>query len=470
MCIAIAKPSNVALPNLDLLKNCFLANPEGAGYAFCSHGSVIIRKGFMTWKDFVKEYEDFNLEQMKQCAMLFHFRIGTHGLKYNPKHTHPFALTDDYTTMEQLYVKTKAAVIHNGMLTDYGTSTYGKKDPELREVSDTMEFIKEVLSPLEQLSDWYKNKIIEKLFVSALGSYNKVAILRSDNTIQMEGAFVEDKGVFYSNRGFESRVYGSYGGCYDSEYDKDDYWTRKTYSTDGKVKTTYNSTLWYEDDDGVMRHHDKPLSIVDYTKKEKELEETFKEINKGEKFDLQASIRQYIKGFEGETWEAYGALWNDASETIEKFQKNHYELITVPSRFTVRVKDSREVSTLQNYPIRDMLNPIRKCPLCFQNMTTGALMVLYYNGTKAFYTEYETVRSLSYSADFEMDWNTLGLSKIVFAMIRKEMIKGRNEEKTKVAAEIPVDKDIPKVVQMEVGEAGSSEIVVVPEVKEEKDV
>ena len=76
MCIAIAKPIGVDIPNDDILTNCFHNNPDGAGFAFNHNNEVIIRKGYMTLKDFLDAFHKYNEKfDFKNRGVLIHTRI-----------------------------------------------------------------------------------------------------------------------------------------------------------------------------------------------------------------------------------------------------------------------------------------------------------------------------------------------------------------------------------------------------------
>ena len=80
MCVAIYKPAGIETPSLDTLKQCWDANPDGAGFALRTEGeySIGIHKGYMTWKQFVAAYEKYRLADFTG-DLLLHFRIATHG-------------------------------------------------------------------------------------------------------------------------------------------------------------------------------------------------------------------------------------------------------------------------------------------------------------------------------------------------------------------------------------------------------
>ena len=97
MCVAIYKPVGVKTPSLETLFQCWEANPDGAGFALPipdnEKYAFHIRKGFMTWEDFVRAFEKFNLADC-ESDLLIHFRIATHG-GISPGNTHPFPITKE---------------------------------------------------------------------------------------------------------------------------------------------------------------------------------------------------------------------------------------------------------------------------------------------------------------------------------------------------------------------------------------
>ena len=136
MCVAIYKPKETILPSLEILKQCWDANPDGAGFALFTGGekyAIEIHKGYMTWKSFVTAYEKYLADF--DGDLLLHFRIATHG-GISSGLTHPFSLTKDVKLLKHTNVLTNYALIHNGML-----------PIESEEGSDTMEFCRR-LAPL----------------------------------------------------------------------------------------------------------------------------------------------------------------------------------------------------------------------------------------------------------------------------------------------------------------------------------
>ena len=59
MCVIIYKPKDTNLPTFKTLESCFNHNEHGAGYMLPLNGEVVIRKGFMTFKEFINsDYSD----------------------------------------------------------------------------------------------------------------------------------------------------------------------------------------------------------------------------------------------------------------------------------------------------------------------------------------------------------------------------------------------------------------------------
>ena len=93
MCIAIYSLKGTDIPSEDILKTCFLNNPDGAGFAFNKGGKVHIVKGFMDYKGFMAAFKKYDAEfGFKQRGVLIHFRIATHG-GVNVGCCHPFPIS-----------------------------------------------------------------------------------------------------------------------------------------------------------------------------------------------------------------------------------------------------------------------------------------------------------------------------------------------------------------------------------------
>lgn len=99
MCIIVYKPQGRMLPSLDTLRACWDNNPDGAGIMWPDGEQVNIRKGFMTWPDFLKALDDVTSGiDVEGVPMALHFRIATHGAVV-PGCCHPFAVKDSFDKM-----------------------------------------------------------------------------------------------------------------------------------------------------------------------------------------------------------------------------------------------------------------------------------------------------------------------------------------------------------------------------------
>lgn len=224
MCVAIYKPQNVDLPSLETFKKCWNTNPDGAGVMYENEPTAkycyTIRKGFMTFSDFEKVYNE--LKTQKEKAMFFHFRIATHG-GVTAGNTHPFPISQDITLLQHTYVLSNNVMIHNGVL---------PITPRLDTISDTAE-----LAIRLSKNGLHKNlKAVKNLFEGFIGT-NKIAIA-NERGIVLLGEWIEIEGVYFSNENWKSpKIYTAWN--FQNYYDYDDYDDYGNYDI-GK----YNKLLW----------------------------------------------------------------------------------------------------------------------------------------------------------------------------------------------------------------------------------
>jgi predicted glutamine amidotransferase len=232
MCIAIVKPKFADFPTTTQFRNCFTTNPHGAGFMYSNGENLIIKKGFMTFEDFINAFEQENISKDK--LVFFHFRIATHGL-IDGGNTHPFPLSMNVSEQRNECLKYKGyGLIHNGVF-KYDKTEFLKYDPS-GVISDTMllamkikqhldnkdKFIKDLESAIVfNLFD--KDILTEKLINECIG-YNKVAIMNEKEEYVKYGKWIEDNCVFYSNDdySFDINDYNYYGynyrGCFSDEF------------------------------------------------------------------------------------------------------------------------------------------------------------------------------------------------------------------------------------------------------------
>lgn len=202
MCIAIYSPKGNPVPCENYLKNSFMYNPDGAGFAYnTKHNNVQIQKGYMDWDSFWAAFTKADEKyDFKKCGVLIHFRITTHG-GTNPECCHPFPLVADEGVMRKTKVKSDYAVIHNGIidLTSWEANRRQK-------MSDTMVFIEKYLSKIATNKKWFKNKSNFDLIYDLIDS--KMAILNGYGEINATAGFIKDiDGNYYSNTSYKEARY-----------------------------------------------------------------------------------------------------------------------------------------------------------------------------------------------------------------------------------------------------------------------
>ena len=191
MCLAIYKPQGIQISKR-YLRNGFEGNNDGAGFAYASKGTIVIRKGFFSFADFMQAYKP---HQNKPCVI--HFRMTTHGAT-NEKNCHPFALCGQ-----------KYALVHNGIL--------DIEQSEDKGMSDTWHFAELILTPMLSVHSPDKPSF-RYLVESTIGNGNKLVIMDASGkaTIYNEKAGEWHKGCWFSNSGYL--------------FDRRSFWTSWDYS------------------------------------------------------------------------------------------------------------------------------------------------------------------------------------------------------------------------------------------------
>ena len=230
MCIIIAKNKKDRLPTHEELLNSFEYNSDGAGFMYTQRGKVIIDKGYMTFKDFIKRYNELCKEfhDFKNKSLVIHCRIGTSSGN-TPANTHPYPITNKEKELHRLKFETDLGMAHNGIISDY-TPTWAKPT-----TNDTQEFIlKYVYNLYSHWDTFYKNRFILEGLSKITNS--KLAFLDKDDNLYLVGDFIEDDNLYFSNTSYmyvrSSYTYG--------------------YSSHGTVSKTDKGVYEYKDpyDDG----------------------------------------------------------------------------------------------------------------------------------------------------------------------------------------------------------------------------
>jgi predicted glutamine amidotransferase len=212
MCICIYKLCGNDLPTKEILKRCYQANRDGAGFSYSYKGTVYTYKGFFKFEKFYNKllecYKKYNL---KEQGMLLHFRIATHGL-VDASNCHPFALTDEEDKLKATFTKSKFSVIHNGVVSI--TTTNSKQET----FSDTALFVRDYLSKIATFNGWFDNPNTMELVEQMIES--KMAILNGNgDIISTYGFHKADDGNYYSNYGYLESYHGIYNyGFFDDWY------------------------------------------------------------------------------------------------------------------------------------------------------------------------------------------------------------------------------------------------------------
>lgn len=206
MCVIIAKNKTDRLPTIKEMQQCFTYNSDGAGFMYTDKGKVVIDKGYMTWKAFIKHYVELvkKYDNFKDKSLAIHFRIGTGGGN-NENNTHGYPLTNNIKEMQKTHNTCDIGVMHNGIISDY--------TPQENYYNDTQEFIKSFMYNLKALDkEFYKRKYFRDMIKD--NSNSKWAILDKDDNLYTIGTFMTENGLKFSN--LNHKPYSTYNYGYSS--------------------------------------------------------------------------------------------------------------------------------------------------------------------------------------------------------------------------------------------------------------
>ncbi len=196
MCIIVAKPTGVNIPDTETLEQCFTSNRDGIGFSYCLPGDKpTISKGFVNVAKLEKMMDAANIT--KEHNLIIHFRFATHGKK-DQGNCHPFPLTANYEQMRWLDCLCEVAIAHNGVFSNM---------PVSEKHSDTMKFIGGILASPEVIENIDSDSVRE-LIKGYCGYSSKLAFLKSTG-LTLIGNFEEDNGIFYSNSQYKKYTYPS---------------------------------------------------------------------------------------------------------------------------------------------------------------------------------------------------------------------------------------------------------------------
>ena len=199
MCLIVAKPAGVKAPKNGDLKRWFKTHDDGMGLMYSlPDGNVRILKGAMTVNDCIALHDqlkaDIKPESITDIEIVYHFRQATEGT-VKPGNCHPFPISKDKGLFQQTDIIIDKAIVHNGVIWDYGTYTDKKWIfNSSSDTTDTQKFIEDYLTDMDSSS--LHNPGVMRLIAQYTDS--KFAILDSEG-ITLIGKFIEDKGLYYSN-------------------------------------------------------------------------------------------------------------------------------------------------------------------------------------------------------------------------------------------------------------------------------
>lgn len=213
MCVIAYTPEGVDLPNEEIRADMFYANNDGAGLAYVLNKRVYVEKGYMDLKEFEnaiagveKKLKKHKLTP-KDIPFLLHYRIGTHGPNSEGL-THPFPITqhNDFLQSKEFY--SDVIVAHNGMISSINTKA---------DVSDTVQYIKDVLLPLYRSNpEFYLDENIQDLVKNTIDGSRFIFLDRKGKAVTI-GSWEEKKeapGVMFSNLTFDYKPTYYYGHKY----------------------------------------------------------------------------------------------------------------------------------------------------------------------------------------------------------------------------------------------------------------
>lgn len=217
MCIIVAKNKAGRLPTIDELKNCFNNNDDGAGFMYVNNGRVVIDKGYMTIKSFIKRYKKLckRFNNFENKALVIHCRIGTSG-NNSPENCHPYPVNNNLKNLKKLYFTDTLGVAHNGIISAYNPL---KIDGD---INDTQKFIVKFLSPLyKNYKQFYKNEDILNGIENLIKS--KLAILDTNENLKLVGDFINDNELYFSNGTYKNSYWFGYNNYYGNSYSHNTY-------------------------------------------------------------------------------------------------------------------------------------------------------------------------------------------------------------------------------------------------------
>lgn len=187
MSLILSKPKNIECPSEEQLRSYYKDNCGEIGYMFVKNGKVIIHKGFYRFCDF---YKDFLENYSKNIPIVIHFRTEYATTGRTTYSDQPYVVANNVDEGNCYIASCDVAFVHNGYISKLSSYTTS--------ISDSLLFGVEYLSLIATGKEWHNDRKNVELVNKLIGDYNTMAIMSSDERIELLGRFYFKDGVSYS--------------------------------------------------------------------------------------------------------------------------------------------------------------------------------------------------------------------------------------------------------------------------------
>ena len=179
------KPAGKMLPDINLLKYCWEANPDGAGLMFQSkeRDNLFVKSGLMNFTDLECAIAEIDDIEMRNVGI--HFRKATSG-PINQEMCHPFFI-GGYENRNKA-----GAVMHNGDLAIC---------PRTPESSDTETLVHDVLTPIYEISgetNFLSNPKVDTIIRTLCTKGNRYLIMNKNTCKMYSDEWLCKDGIWWS--------------------------------------------------------------------------------------------------------------------------------------------------------------------------------------------------------------------------------------------------------------------------------
>lgn len=252
MCIIAVKEKGYKL-NKEYVENCFLYNPDGAGFMFVDNNKVHIEKGFFDVDKYIERLEEiWESKKLEEKNLVMHFRISTSG-GISKETCHPFPISNKLNKLRKTEINCGSGIVHNGIIGKYATE---------KKMSDTQRFI---LSDIFNI--WRTNN--KDILAKEFEGNGKFCILKSNGEIELYGKFLFEEGYIFSNDTYEAPKFYSTSKNYSKSYSYS-AWDDSTDCPYDKWDVLDDPSLYFDNFEDYFQAflvENAPLSQEDFLKK-----------------------------------------------------------------------------------------------------------------------------------------------------------------------------------------------------------